>query len=99
SLEDVFPSGGAGPVSLTYRDGLLYVLNAANGRSQAAHVAGFHVDEEGDLHPIAGATRPLSARHPNPAQVQIDPSGQFLLVTEKATNLIDVYRIHPDGSL
>src|SRR5439155_6935629 len=59
----------------------------------------FSVDHAGRLHPIAGATRPLSAPHPNPAQVQIDPSGRFLLVTEKGTNLIDVYRIHDDGSL
>ena len=31
SLEDVFSSGGVGPISLSYHDGLLYVLNAANG--------------------------------------------------------------------
>jgi 6-phosphogluconolactonase (cycloisomerase 2 family) len=99
SLAGVFTSGGAGPVSLTYRDGLLYVLNAANGRTDVANVAGFHVDDEGTLHPIAGATRPLSAPHPNAAQVQIDPSGRFLLVTEKGTNLIDVYSIRDDGSL
>ena len=95
----VFSSGGAGPVGLTYQNGLLYVLNAANDSTDAANVAGFHVDDKGALHPIAGATRPLSAPHPNPAQVQIDPSGRFLLVTEKNTNLIDVYHIHSDGSL
>ena len=94
-----FDSGGVGPVSLSHQDGLLYVLNAANGGTVAANVAGFHVDDQGMLHPIAGATRPLSAPHPNPAQVQIDSSGRFLLVTEKGTNLIDVYRIHEDGSL
>jgi 6-phosphogluconolactonase len=99
SLAGVFTSGGPGPVSLSYHDGLLYVLNAANGRTTAANVAGFHVDDEGRLHPIAGATQPLSAPHPNAAQVQIDPSGRFLLVTEKGTNLIDVYHIHSDGSL
>jgi 6-phosphogluconolactonase (cycloisomerase 2 family) len=99
SLAGVFASGGDGPVSLTYRDGLLYVLNAANASQASANVAGFHVDANGKLHPIAGATRPLSAPHPNPAQVQIDPLGRFLLVTEKGTNLIDVYRIHSDGSL
>src|SRR5262249_46916610 len=90
ALAGGFPSGGAGPVSLTYQDGLLYVLNAANGSTAAANVTGFRVDQAGRLHPIAGATRPLSAPHPNPAQVQIDPSGRFLLVTEKGTNLIDV---------
>jgi 6-phosphogluconolactonase len=99
SLAGVFPSGGDGPVSLTYRGGLLYVLNAANASQASANVAGFHVDAKGKLHPITGATRPLSAPHPNPAQVQIDPLGRFLLVTEKGTNLIDVYRIHSDGSL
>jgi 6-phosphogluconolactonase len=99
SLEGVFPSGGVGPISLTYHDGLLYVLNAANGSTTSANIAGFKVDDEGDLHPIAGATMPLSTAHPNPAQVQIDPSGRWLLVTEKLTNLIDVYRIRDDGSL
>jgi 6-phosphogluconolactonase (cycloisomerase 2 family) len=99
SLAGIFPSGGAGPVSLTYRDGLLYVLNAANVSKTPANVAGFQVDAQGRLHPIAGATRPLSAAHPNPAQVQIDPFGRFLLVTEKGTNLIDLYQIHSDGSL
>ncbi|HLX58941.1 MAG TPA: beta-propeller fold lactonase family protein [Ktedonobacteraceae bacterium] len=99
SVAGVFPSGGSGPVSLTYQDDLLYVLNAANGRTQASNVAGFHVDNEGTLHPIPGSTRPLSAPHPNAAQVQIDPSGRFLLVSEKGTNLIDVYHIRDDGSL
>ncbi len=99
SLAGVFPSGGDGPVSLTYRNGLLYVLNAANASQAPANVAGFHVDAKGNLHPIAGATMPLSAPHPNPAQVQIDPRGRFLLVSEKGTSLIDVYHIHSDGSL
>ncbi len=99
SLAGAFSSGGVGPISLSYHDGLLYVLNAANGSTASATVAGFKVDEVGDLHPIPGATRLLSTAHPNPAQVQIDPSGRFVLVTEKLTNLIDVYRIHADGSL
>jgi DNA-binding beta-propeller fold protein YncE len=51
-LDGVFPSGGAGPVSLSYRNGLLYVLNAANASSSTADVTGFHVDEDGRLHPI-----------------------------------------------
>ncbi len=99
SLEGVFPSGGSGPVSLSYHDGLLYVLNAANGSAAAGNVTGFRVDNEGDLHAIPGSARLLSTAHPNPAQVQIDPTGHWLVVTEKLTNLIDVYRIHDDGSL
>ncbi|GAC1434510.1 MAG: hypothetical protein NVS4B1_29790 [Ktedonobacteraceae bacterium] len=99
SSASVFSSGGAGPVSLTYRDRLLYVLNAANKSTKAANVTGFHIDSDGELYPIPGATKALSTAHPNPAQVQIDPFGHFLLVTEKVTNLIDVYSIHSDGSL
>ena len=95
----VFSSHGAGPVSLSYHDGLLYVLNAANASAQSASVSGFRVDDEGELHYISGSTRPLSVAHPDPGQVQIDPSGHYVLVTEKLTNLIDVYRIHEDGSL
>jgi len=99
SLAGVFASGGSGPVSLTYEDGLLYVLNAANASSTAANVAGFRVDHDGALHPIAGSTRLLSTAHPNPAQVLLDPQRRFLLITEKSTNLIDVYRVAHDGSL
>jgi 6-phosphogluconolactonase len=99
-LVGVFPAGGSGPVSLTYNDGRLYVLNAANASStSSANVTGFRVDEHGGLHQIPGSTRPLSAPHPNPAQVLLDPQGRFLLVTEKVTNLIDVYEVASDGSL
>jgi len=67
-LVGAFPSGGSGPVSLTYNDGLLYVLNAANASASYADVTGFRVDNRGGLHLIPGATRSLSAPHPNPAQ-------------------------------
>ncbi len=94
-----FSSHGVGPVSLSYHDGLLYVLNAANGSAQAANVAGFRVDDEGNLHYIAGSNRPLSVAQPDPGQIQVDPSGRYLFVTEKLTNLLDVYRIGEDGRL
>jgi 6-phosphogluconolactonase (cycloisomerase 2 family) len=100
TLAGIFPSGGSGPVSLTYGGGLLYVLNAANANpAAAANVTGFRVGADGALHPIAGSTRPLSAAHPNPAQVLLDPYGHYLLVTEKDTNLIDLYHVAHDGSL
>lgn len=100
SLAGVFKSGGSGPVSLTFQDGLLYVLNAANANPAAtANVTGFRVGDDGHLSPIAGSTRPLSAAHPNPAQVLLSPDGSQLLVSEKATNLIDIYRVGDDGAL
>jgi 6-phosphogluconolactonase len=99
ALVGVFGSAGAGPVSLTYGDGLLYVLNAANGSDSAANVAGFRVDADGSLHSIPNAIRPLSTAHPNPAQVLLDPQRRMLLVTEKSTNMIDLYKVGGDGSL
>ena len=92
-------SAGEGPVSLTYGNGLLYVLNAANAGATPANVAGFSVDSDGTLHSIPNSIRPLSAAHPNPAQVLLDPQQRTLIVTEKNTNLIDVYHVGGDGSL
>jgi 6-phosphogluconolactonase len=99
AVAGVFGSAGAGPVSLTYGGGLLYVLNAANASDSPANVAGFSVDSSGALHSIPGAIRPLSSAHPNPAQVLLDPLRRTLLITEKGTNLIDVYQVGGDGSL
>src|SRR5437016_3250954 len=77
--------------------GHVYVLN--NNLVGPNSITVFHIDINGFLHRLARAISPLSTAHPDPAQVQIDPLGQFLLVTEKATNLIDVYPINSDGSL
>ena len=94
----VSSSGGFDPVSLTSTDNRLYVVNAGDS-SHAANVTGFQVGTAGTLQPIAGSTQPLSSVNPAPAQVQADPSGDTLIVTEKSTNLIDSYHIRPNGSL
>ena len=46
---------------------------------------------------LPGSSRPLSGTGVGPAQVGFDPSGRWLIVTEKNTNLIDVYGVEPDG--
>ena len=69
------------------------MLNAANVGESAANLAGFRVEASGTLHSIPGAIRPLSTAHPNPAQVLLDPQRHTLLVTEKGTNMIDVYQV------
>jgi 6-phosphogluconolactonase len=94
----VSSSGGVDPISLTSTGSRLYVVNAGDN-SHAANVTGFQVSNDGILHPIAGSTQPLSTANPAPAEVHADPSGALLIVTEKTTNLIDSYRIHPNGSL
>jgi hypothetical protein len=62
-------------------------------------VVGFHVDDQGKLHPIKGAVEPLSTAHPNPAQVQIDPSGRWLLEPQPGPATLSGFLIHQDGSL
>ena len=95
ALLDVVDSGGTRPISLTAREDRLYVLNADGEGS----VAGFSVDD-GELTPIDGASRPLSAaKGANPAQVQLSPDGEFLIVTEKGTSRLTTYSVAADGSL
>jgi 6-phosphogluconolactonase len=85
-------SGGTTPVSISVRGDRVYVLNAGG----AGNVSGFD-NERGVLHPLPGSTRPLSGAATSPAQVSITPDGRQLVVTEKATQLIDVYRLDRGG--
>ncbi|HET7489678.1 MAG TPA: beta-propeller fold lactonase family protein [Acidimicrobiales bacterium] len=89
---DVVPSGGTMPTSLTVHGGLLYVLDAGGPGA----ISGFTVDD-GHLAPLAGSTRPLSGTATAPAQVSFTPDGTRLLVTERATQRIDVYTVGAGG--
>jgi 6-phosphogluconolactonase (cycloisomerase 2 family) len=91
-LTDKIPSGGQTPISLTFHDDTLYVLNAGG----AGNITGFTL-EDGRLSPIPGSTQPLSGAGAAPAQVQFSPDGEALVVTEKATSLIDVYQVDDEG--
>jgi 6-phosphogluconolactonase len=94
-LVDTVASGGTMPTSLTARAGLIYVLNAAAPNN----VTGFRVSPRGRLIQIAGSTRPLSAASTSPAQVGFSDDGDSLIVTERATNIIDTFTIDEDGQL
>ena len=94
-LRDVEPSLGARPVSVAVHGDLLYVLYADG----AGAIHGFHVGDEGDITPIMDSMRPLSgAAMTAPAQIGFTPDGSVLVVTEKATNLIDTYVVVADGT-
>ena len=86
-------SGGVLPTSLAFRSGLLYVLNAGSPNN----ISGFTVDRKGQLSPIPGSTRPLSAASTSPAQVWFSDDGSTLIVSERATNVLDVYQLDDDG--
>jgi 6-phosphogluconolactonase len=88
-LVDSVPSGGDRPISVTVHDGLLYVLNAGG----AGNITGFTVSHGGQLAPLAGSSLPLTGAATDPPQVSFDPTGRLLVVTEKATNLVDLYSV------
>jgi 6-phosphogluconolactonase len=92
---DSAPSGGSMPTSVAYSRGLLYALNA----DAPNNVSGFRVDRKGNLNPILGSARPLSAASTSPAQVGFSADGRTLLVTERATNLIDSYTVSRHSGL
>lgn len=94
-LIDTAPSGGTMPTSLTFRAGLLYVLNAG----EPNNVSGFTVSPTGKLTPLIGSTRPLSGASTSPAQVGFSDDGATLIVTERATNIIDTYSVDEQGFL
>jgi 6-phosphogluconolactonase len=92
-LVDVADSGGVMPISLTVNGRLLYVLNAGDG----GNITGFIIGKNGKLAALNGSTQPLSnggvGAAPGPAQVSFDSDGSVLVVTEKASNLIDTYQV------
>ena len=87
------PSGGLEPISLTVHDDLLYVLNAGD----PGNITGFRGARSGHLVHINGSTQPLSGSGTGPAQVEFNPAGSALVVTEKNTNMIDTYVVGPGG--
>ncbi len=95
TLADTQPSGGSAPSALAQSGDLLYVLNSGG----SGNVSGFHVSAHGHLRPIANSTRDLSDTAAGATSLAFSPNRQFLVVTERATNNIDVFRVLDDGSL
>jgi 6-phosphogluconolactonase len=95
TVVDQEPCGGEQPISLTIHHNLLYVLNAGGD----GNITGFRINRgQGSISQISGSTMPLSGSGVGPAQVEFSPDGRMLVVTEKATNMIDTYTINPGGT-
>lgn len=95
TLADTVPSGGIFPNAVAQSGELLYVLNAGGNNN----LSGFRVAGNGRLIPIPHSTRSLSAAAASPTSLTFSPNGRFLVVTESATNSIDVFRVDPNGTL
>jgi len=86
-------SGGTMPISVTVHDDLVYVLNAGG----TGNISGLRLAADGSLSPIASSTRGLSTASAGPAEVRFDPTGAWLVVTEKNTNKIDTWHVGANG--
>lgn len=95
TLIDTEATGGSSPISVTQVGDLVYVLNSGGNGS----VSGFQIIGNGHLRPIKDSTRNLSGTVPRPTDVALSPSREFLVVAESATNMIDVFRVYPNGTL
>lgn len=87
-------SGGSRPVSLSYKDGVLYVLNAGTDSLQ-----GFRLGLTGQLRPIENSQRLLTGTGTMPAQVGFNRAGDLLAVTEKATGKVLTFAVDGEGLL
>jgi 6-phosphogluconolactonase len=97
TFRDVVSSGGIEPVSIAIHRPFVYVLNAGSAISQG-NIAGFRLLAGGQLVPLPGSTQPLSQTGATgPAQISFNPAGTVLVVTEKATSLLDAYTVNAQG--
>jgi len=92
-LADTAGSGGATPVSLAVSGRLLYVLNQGG----TGNIAGFWVGDRGELEMIPGSSRPLASTSASAEEVAFSPDQSTLVVSEKATQTLDTYRVQAHG--
>lgn len=88
-------SQGSEPNAVAQHGDLVYVLNAGGSSS----VVGFRVTEDGKLHPVPNSLSFLSTNTSGASSLAFSPNGQFLLVTERETNSIDVFSVQKNGTL
>lgn len=91
SLHQTIESGGNTPVSLTVYNSLLYVVNGGG------NICGFKISGNGNLSKIDGSMQSLTIPEAGPAEILFKPDGSALVVTEKATNKIVVFKVDNSG--
>lgn len=92
------PSHGRRPISLTLHGNLVYVLNAGGAAGDRDSIAGFRLSQ-GELVPCPDSLFPLSAVDTGPAQIGFNNDGNFIVVTEKATQNIVVFTVNSEGGI
>lgn len=85
-------SGGVDPISVTINGVWVYALNAGSSTA-APNISGFVLGAPSGL----TAVQPLNAAASSPEQIGFTPDGRDLVVTEKASNTIDVFPVNFAG--
>jgi 6-phosphogluconolactonase len=94
TLADTKKSGGIDPNSVSVYGNLLYVLNHGSD-----NIHGFKIGDDGKLTNIEGSTKSLSGTSVDAPQISFTPEGSWIMVTEKATNIISTFRVKSNGSV
>lgn len=89
---DKTSSHGTMPISLTVHNNVIYVLNAGG----SGNISGFKLGL-GGLNHIPFSDQALSSSAAGPAQISFNATGDQLVVTEKATNMITTYSVNELG--
>src|SRR5262249_42962139 len=63
------------------------------------NVVGFSLERDGRLRRLGKSIAFLTTGNSGAASLAFSPDGQFLLVTEKLTNRVDVFHVQLDGTL
>jgi 6-phosphogluconolactonase (cycloisomerase 2 family) len=88
-------SGGAFPIAVTEHNRTVYVLSAGGNGA----VVAFRANGLGRLQEIQKSSTFLTSLNSGASSISVSPNGEWLIVIEKATNSIDVFPVHPDGTL
>jgi len=95
-FESKASSHGTFPISVTTFGDLVYVVNSG----ATPNIAGFRVTADGKLRFIQGSNHALPGGvGSGPGEISFTPDGNLLIVTEKNTNMIDVFGLNDDGSI
>jgi len=92
-LADTANSGGTTPVSIAVSGHLLYVLNQGG----TGNIVGFWVGDHGELEMIPGSSQALSSTSASAEEVGFSPDQTTLVVSEKATQTLDLYKVKAHG--
>jgi 6-phosphogluconolactonase (cycloisomerase 2 family) len=94
TLASTVSSGGVLPVSLAVHGNLLYALNAGDNTLNA-----YRITDGARLVPLAESKRSLAPGANGAAAVRFTRDGRYLIVAERVSNRLEVFRVRPNGRL